>query len=155
MRGLLKINDTFSEYLFDTGASQTIISTETYEKICNNQQIKQNLTVPSKQLTSANSELIQLGNTNMTLELGKTKFDVDVSVAELSNKQTILLGRDAISACPLFNPVMKQIEKIITETTVTVKNEKTPVKCQKKKFFQLMLSVTQTTFRMNLSKILF
>ncbi len=65
----MKINDTISEYLFDTEDSQIIKSSEFYEKICNNQQTKLNLILPTKQQVSANSKLIRLVNTNILLKL--------------------------------------------------------------------------------------
>ena len=57
------------------------------------------------------------------MEICKTKFDVDVTVADLSKTQTVLLGRDAINACPLFKPLLAQIEKIITEGTTQCKQQ--------------------------------
>ena len=111
MRGLLKINDTVSEYLFDTGASQTVISAETYKRICETQNKPLNLKPTGQTLVSANAEITDYGKVDMTLEVGKTKFDIGVTVADLNKKQSILLGRDAINACPLFEPTMKKLDQ--------------------------------------------
>ena len=117
MRGLLKINNTVAEYLFDTGASHTVISADAYKEICKTQINPPNLKPSGQNLVSANAEIIDYGRVDMTLEVGKAKFEIGVTVADLNKKQTILLGRDAIYACPLFKPAMTQLEQIIIEST--------------------------------------
>ena len=117
MRGLLKINNTVAEYLFDTGASHTVISVDAYREICKTQINPPYLKPTGQPLVLANAEIIDYGRVDMTLEVGRAKFEIGVTVADLNKKQTILLGRDAINACPLFKPVMTQLEQIIIEST--------------------------------------
>ena len=117
MRGLMKINNEVTEYLFDTGASQIVINYHTFKQI--NSALNKPVTLqPSIQIfTSANAKINLHGHSSMSMKLGNTKFEVAVNVADLNKSQTVLLGRDAINECPLFEPVMTQIEQIITEST--------------------------------------
>ena len=71
MRGLMKINNTITEYLFDTGTSQTVMSSQTFNEICRSQTNPPKL-VPSHQtLISANSKIMDRGKADMTLEVGQ------------------------------------------------------------------------------------
>ena len=52
MRGLMKINNEVTEYLFDTGASQTVINYYTFEQI-NNALNKPVMLQPSNQICTS------------------------------------------------------------------------------------------------------
>ena len=117
MRGLIKINNEITEYLFDTGASQTVMNTHTFKQINTSQTTPIELKSSKQSFTSANAKINLHGQSEMSMELGNAKFDVTVNVADLNKSQTVLLGRDAINACPLFEPIMTQLEQIITEST--------------------------------------
>ena len=97
MRGLMKINNEVTEYLFDTGASQTVINYHTFEQINNS------LNKPVTQIfTSAYAKINLHGHSSMLMEFGNINSEVAVNVADFNKSQTVLLGRDAINACPLF-----------------------------------------------------
>ena len=89
MRNLIKINNEITEYLFDTGASQTVMNTHTFKQINTSKITPIELKSSKQSFTSANAKINVHGQSQ--IKTWNTKFDVTVNVADLNKTQTVLL----------------------------------------------------------------
>ena len=118
MRGLCKLNGVMCEYLFDTGASISLIDWHTFRRLekAGSSKIEKS----DHEIMSASEEFIAHGKTRLTVAIGDFEYTGEVLVAKNGAQGTMLMGRDIINKCPFFQTDMENIQDTIERNTTTL-----------------------------------
>ena len=114
MRGLCKVNGVTCEYIFDTGASVTLIDPKNLNRVRGASSVK--LETSKVKILSASGEFVSHSKAKMTISIGTFTYTGDILVADKGMQDVILLGRDIIK-CPFFQVDVSRIRSTLDQLT--------------------------------------